>query len=172
MRRDARPDSAGEAHAEWWLGPKAGVQRAQVLVGSGRTVPPATVIAAAFPGEPVRLTAVTPTTPVEGTVGVAVARPLVVRVTDAVGNPVPGVAVSATGPGVPADFLVATDSLGLASVRWTLGEQAGAGDVLLAVAPTNMAGRPAVADSPEGEKLVEYPVHRIDHNRVPVATVR
>jgi hypothetical protein len=142
--RDARSDSAGEAHAEWWLGPKAGVQRAQVLVGSGRTVPPATVIAAAFPGEPVRLTAVTPTTPVEGTVGVAVARPLVVRVTDAVSNPVPGVAVSATGPGVPADFLVATDSLGLASVRWTLGEQAGAQTLVLAVdgvAPLRIAAR-------------------------------
>jgi len=142
--RDARSDSAGEAHAEWWLGPKAGVQRAQVLVGSGRTVPAATVVAAAFPGEPVRLTAVTPTTPVEGTVGVAVARPLLVRVTDAVGNPVPGVAVSATGPGVPADFLVATDSLGLASVRWTLGEQAGAQTLVLAVdgvAPLRIAAR-------------------------------
>jgi len=142
--RDARSDSAGEAHAEWWLGPKAGVQRAQVLVGSGRTVPAATVVAAAFPGEPVRLTAVTPTTPVEGTVGVAVARPLVVRVTDAVGNPVPGVAVSATGPGVPADFLVATDSLGLASVRWTLGQQAGAQTLVLAVdgvAPLRIAAR-------------------------------
>ncbi len=142
--RDARSDSAGEAHAEWWLGPKAGVQRAQVLVGSGRTVPAATVVAAAFPGEPVRLTAVTPTTPVEGTVGVAAARPLVVRVTDAVGNPVPGVAVSATGPGVPADFLVATDSLGLASVRWTLGQQAGAQTLVLAVdgvAPLRIAAR-------------------------------
>ena len=142
--RDARSDSAGEAHAEWWLGPKAGVQRAQVLVGSGRTVPAATVVAAAFPGEPVRLVAVTPTTPVEGTVGVAVARPLVVRVTDAVGNPVPGVAVSATGPGVPADFLVATDSLGLASVRWTLGQQAGPQTLVLAVdgvAPLRIAAR-------------------------------
>lgn len=142
--RDARSDSAGEAHAEWWLGPKAGVQRAQVLVGSGRNVPAATVVAAAFPGQPVRLSAVAPTAPVEGTVGVALARALVVRVTDAVGNPVPGVAVAATGPGMPADFLVATDSLGLASVRWTLGERAGPQTLVLAVdgvAPLRVAAR-------------------------------
>lgn len=142
--RDVRSDSAGQAHAEWWLGPKAGVQRAEVLVGSGRNVPAATVIAAAFPGEPVRLTAVTPTPTLEGTVGVTLPRPLVVRVTDAVGNPVPGVAVAAAGPGMPADVLVATDSLGLASVRWTLGEKAGPQTLVLTVpglAPLRIAAR-------------------------------
>jgi hypothetical protein len=141
--KDTRSDSAGQARAEWWLGPKAGVQRAQVLVGTGRTVPPATVVAAAFPGEPVKLTAVTPTS-VDGTVGVALPRPVVARVTDAVGNPVPGVAVSVSGPGVPADVLAATDSSGRASVSWTLGEHVGTQTLVLAVdgvAPLRVAAR-------------------------------
>ena len=130
--RDARSDSAGEAHAAWWLGPKAGVQRAQVIVGSGRTVPAATVVAAAFPGEPVKLVALSPTS-VDGTAGVALNRPVLVRVTDAVGNPVPGIAVSASGQGVPADFLAATDSSGRAELRWTLGEKAGNQTLVLVV---------------------------------------
>jgi adhesin/invasin len=141
--RDARSDSAGEAHAAWWLGPKAGVQRAQVIVGSGRTVPAATVVAAAFPGEPVKLVPLSPTN-VDGTAGVALTRPVLVRVTDAVGNPVPGIAVSASGPGVPADFLAATDSSGRAEMRWTLGEKAGAQTLVLVVdgvAPLRIAAR-------------------------------
>jgi hypothetical protein len=141
--RDARSDSAGEAHAAWWLGPKAGVQRAQVIVGGGRTVPAATVVAAAFPGEPVKLVALSPTS-VDGTVGVALTRPVLVRVTDAVGNPVPGIAVSASGPGVPADLLTATDSTGRAELRWTLGEKAGAQTLVLVVdgvAPLRIAAR-------------------------------
>ena len=141
--KDARSDSAGEARAEWWLGPKAGVQRAQVLVGSGRNVPAATVVAAAFPGEPAKLTVVGSST-LEGTVGVVMPRPVVVRVTDAVGNPVPGIAVSASGPGVPKDLVAATDSGGRASVGWTLGEQAGTQTLVLAVdgvAPLRIAAR-------------------------------
>lgn len=141
--KDARSDSAGEARAEWWLGPKAGVQRAQVLVGSGRNVPAATVVAAAFPGEPAKLTVVGSSS-LEGTVGVAMPRPVAVRVTDAVGNPVPGIAVSASGPGVPKDLVAATDSGGRASVGWTLGEQAGTQTLVLAVdgvAPLRIAAR-------------------------------
>ncbi|HEY8105630.1 MAG TPA: hypothetical protein VIE46_05950 [Gemmatimonadales bacterium] len=138
-----RSDSAGEARAEWWLGPKAGVQRAQVLVGSGRNVPAATVVAAAFPGEPAKLTVVGSSS-LDGTVGVAMAKPVVVHVTDAVGNPVPGIAVSATGPGVPKDLVIATDSGGRASVAWTLGEQAGTQTLVLSVegvAPLRIAAR-------------------------------
>lgn len=130
--KDVRSDSAGQAHAEWWLGPKAGVQRAQVLVGSGRSVPAATVVAAAFPGEPAKLTLVG-SAGLDGTVGVALPRPLVVRVTDPVGNPVPGVAVSASGPGLPKEVVAATDSGGRTSVAWTLGEQAGAQTLVVAV---------------------------------------
>jgi hypothetical protein len=129
---EARSDSAGEAHAAWWLGPKTGVQRAQVVVGGGRTVPAATVVAAAFPGEPVKLVALSPSS-VEGTVGSALPRPVLARITDAVGNPVPGVGVSASGPGVPAGLLTATDSTGRAELRWTLGEKTGTQTLVLVV---------------------------------------
>ncbi|HTC23241.1 MAG TPA: Ig-like domain-containing protein [Gemmatimonadales bacterium] len=141
--KDARSDSAGEARAEWWLGPKAGVQRAQVLVGNGRNVPAATVIAAAFPGEPAKL-ALVGSGSLEGTVGVALSRPVAVRVTDAVGNAVPGIAVSAKGPGAPKELVAATDSTGRASIAWTLGEQAGAQTLVVSVdgvAPLRIAAQ-------------------------------
>jgi hypothetical protein len=46
---------------------------------------------------------------------------------------VPGVAVSVSGPGVPADVLAATDSSGRAAVSWTLGEHVGTQTLVLAV---------------------------------------
>jgi hypothetical protein len=131
--REARSDSAGEAHADWRLGPRAGVQRARVLVGSGRNVPAITVVAAGFAGAPARLVALSAST-VEGTVGRAVAKPLVMRVSDSVGNPVPGIAVAAAAAdGSSADSLVASDSAGKATIRWTLGEKAGAQSITLRV---------------------------------------
>jgi hypothetical protein len=130
--REVRSDSVGEAHADWRLGPRAGVQRARVLVGSGRNVPAITVVAAGFAGAPARLVALSASS-VEGTVGNAVSKPLVVRVSDSVGNPVPGIAVTAAAAGSSADSLVASDSAGKAVVRWTLGEKAGAQSITLTV---------------------------------------
>jgi hypothetical protein len=131
--REARSDSAGEAHADWRLGPRAGVQRARVLVGSGRTVPAITVIAAGFAGAPAKLVALSASS-VDGTVASALTKPLVVRVSDSVGNPVPGIAVAVTAAsGSTADSVVASDSTGKAVVRWTLGEKAGGQSVRLAV---------------------------------------
>ncbi len=123
--REARTDSLGEAQAEWRLGPRAGTQRARVLVGSGRSVPAFTVTATAVPGAPAKL-AVLGEGPREGTVGAGLKHPLVVRVTDAKGNPVPDVPLQVTAEsGTLADTAVATDSSGRAVVRWTLGERAG-----------------------------------------------
>jgi hypothetical protein len=44
-----RTDSLGEAHAVWTLGPAAGLQRARVRLGSGRTVPTFVMRAQAIP---------------------------------------------------------------------------------------------------------------------------
>lgn len=121
----ARTDSLGEAQAEWRLGPRAGTQRARVLVGSGRSVPAFTVTATAVPGAPAKL-AVVGEGPHEGIVGAGLKRPLLVRVTDAKGNPVPDAALQLTAEsGTLADTALATDSAGRAVVRWTLGEHAG-----------------------------------------------
>jgi hypothetical protein len=130
--RGVRSDSAGEAHAEWWLGQRAGVQRAKVLVGSGRNVPAITVLAAAFPGAPARLAALSAAT-VDGTVGTPLSRPLLVRVTDSAGNAVPGIAIAVSGSGRAEDSLVVSDSTGRAAIRWTLGEKAGAQTLTLSV---------------------------------------
>jgi hypothetical protein len=130
--REARSDSVGEAHADWWLGPRAGAQRARVVVGTGRAVPPATVLAAGFPGAPARLAGLTPAK-LRGTVGTELSKPPVVQVSDSAGNGVPGVAIAVTGGGAKTDSLLVTDSTGRASVRWVLSEQAGAQALTLAV---------------------------------------
>jgi len=59
--------------------------------------------------------------------------PIGVRVSDSAGNGVPGVAVAVTGGGTKTDSLLVTDSTGRASVRWMLGEKAGAQALTLAV---------------------------------------
>jgi len=145
--RAARTDSLGEAHADWWLGPRAGVQRAKVVIGSGRTVPPATVLAASFPGAPARLIGVSSST-VRGTVGTEVSKPVAIRVTDAAGNGVPGVAVAVASTGSSADSLLVTDSTGRAEVRWRLGEKAGVQTLTLSldnVAPLKFTATAAPA---------------------------
>ena len=130
--REARSDSAGEAHADWYLGPRAGVQRARLIVGSGRAVPPATVLAAGFPGAPARLVGLTPGN-LHGTVGSVVSKSVVVRVSDSAGNGVPGVAVAVAGGGPKTDSVLVSDSAGRATVRWALSEKAGPQALTLAV---------------------------------------
>ncbi|HEU4649149.1 MAG TPA: hypothetical protein VFS33_08825 [Gemmatimonadales bacterium] len=131
--RSGRSDSLGEARADWILGPRSGVQRVKVVVGAGRAVPAFTLTATALPGEPAALTAVTSTS-IEGSAGAPLKRPVVVRVTDAAGNPVPqaSLTVSPTAGMVP-DSVVATDSAGRATIAWTLGEKAGEQRLVLRV---------------------------------------
>jgi hypothetical protein len=130
--RAERTDSMGEAHADWWLGPRAGVQRAKVTLGSGRSVPPATVLAASFPGAPAKLVGLTPST-MRGVVGTELAKPIAVKVTDAAGNGVPGVEVTVAGGKRAGDSLVVTDSTGRAEIRWKLDEKVGSQTLTVSV---------------------------------------
>jgi hypothetical protein len=122
----ARTDSLGEARARWTLGPRSGAQQAQVQVGAARAVPRVALSATALPGAAASLARVG-TALLRGQVGRPLAKPVVLRVTDRSGNPVPGatVTVQPASGSVRVRALV-TDSLGRAAVAWTLGPTAGA----------------------------------------------
>lgn len=122
---DARTDSLGEARATWTLGRTAGVQRARVQIGRGRTVPPATLTATALAGAPAVLSVVSGDGQ-RGPAGAPLPKQVVVKVSDAGGNAVADASVSlaASGGGL-VDSLLTTDSLGVVSLRWTLGRAAG-----------------------------------------------
>ena len=115
-----RTDSAGEARARWLLGPKVGEHRARVQIGATRAIPAYPLTAIARPA--------TPTNAVlhagqaqRGTVGASL-KPIVLRVVDRFDNPVPGATVTISpAHGSVTDSVLATDSAGAATVRWTLG---------------------------------------------------
>ena len=86
-----------------------------VFTATATTAPPSSLIAAAGNGQ-------------TGIVGTQLLQDLVVRATDAVGNPKAGVVVSfavTSGGGSLNAASVITDATGLASVKWTLGNSAG-----------------------------------------------
>jgi adhesin/invasin len=123
--RAARTDSLGEARVEWSLGPKSGVQRLRAVIGTGRTVPPRVLSALALPGDPARLELVGAARR-EAVAGVVLARPVVVRVSDAAGNPVPEVHLTvAPGSGAVPESTIVTDGEGRVTVRWTPARIAG-----------------------------------------------
>lgn len=115
-------DDDGEASTTWMLGAAAGAQ--QLSARSG-TLAPATFGATARAGAPARLEIISGNER-EGIAGAALSEPVVVRVLDALGNAVPGVAVawSAQGGGTVTPSST-TDDAGLASATWTLGTAAG-----------------------------------------------
>jgi len=124
----ATTGSDGLAANRWTLGPTSGVQRveARLAVGTGQPVR-REFTAAAAPGAPATFTAVGPVS-VSGSAGYDLAQPLAVRVSDANGNPVPGVAVGWTllsGGGTLTPVQAATDSQGVARAGWTLGLRLG-----------------------------------------------
>jgi hypothetical protein len=122
----ARTDSAGEARALWTLGPRGGRQRALAYVGTRRHLPPTQVAAIALSGPPASFV-IAGGDDQRGTVGSPLAKSVVVRVLDAARNPVAGATVRVTpAVGSVEDSALTTDSLGVASVRWTLGPGAGA----------------------------------------------
>jgi Big-like domain-containing protein len=124
----ARTDSLGEARATWVLGPRAGAQHAHALIGDGRTVRPVSLHALALPGAPAAIGIVSGDAQ-HAAPNAAVPKVIVLRVTDAAGNPVRGIAVSLApkhGGGTLPDSAPVTDSLGLVRERWTLGAAAGA----------------------------------------------
>jgi hypothetical protein len=107
-----------------------------------------------------------------GDVGTELKKPIVVRVVDAAGNPVPGatlLARAATGP--VSDTLPASDSTGRISVRWTLGRTVGAQHLRLrlddadttltlaararSLAPANLALESPPSSAPAGRPLAK-----------------
>jgi type IV secretory pathway protease TraF len=140
----SRTDSLGEARANWRLGTRAGVQRARVQIGSGRSVAPLVVEARALAGPPVAAKFINGDSP-RGPVATALKAPLILRVTDSVGNRVPDAAVTiAPATGSVPDSSILTDSTGQATVRWTLGRSAGAQKLEVRVAGIE---RPIVASA-------------------------
>jgi hypothetical protein len=121
---ESRTDSLGQARARWTLGPKSGVQRVYVQVGSARTVPRFPVSGTALAGAAAKASVIG-NAKHEGVVG-GTLRPVEIRVLDRAGNEVPGVPVAlAPASGSVADSVVTTDSAGRAMVAWTLGRTAG-----------------------------------------------
>jgi hypothetical protein len=122
---ESRTDSMGESHASWLLARRAGIQRARVRVGNGRNVPVAPVIAAGVAGAPALLLGGDGNAQ-RGIAGEALRKPVSVEVRDDAGNAVPGASVVASVlAGTLADSVAITDSMGVASFRWTLGPKAG-----------------------------------------------
>jgi Bacterial Ig-like domain (group 1) len=120
-----RTDSAGEARARWTLGARAGAQRAQVRVGNPRTMPPFVIAATAAAGDPQTVTLLAGDNQT-GEVGAPLSHDIVLAVADQYGNPVPRVAVVVRPrDGTVPDTLVATDTTGRVTLRWTLGRRAG-----------------------------------------------
>jgi hypothetical protein len=159
----ARTDSAGEARAHWTLGPKAGVHRVRVYVGMGRGVPPLTVTAAALAGTPARLVIVSGDKQ-RARAGAELSKPVTFRVTDRSSNPVAGAVLRLTASaGSVADTALHTDSLGLASVRWTMGRTAGEQTLVVrtdSVPPLRVGAR-ALPGAPANLSFHEPPVEGI-----------
>jgi Big-like domain-containing protein len=124
----ARTDSLGEARATWVLGPHAGPQHVHALIGDGRTVRPVSVHAMALAGSPAAIGIVSGDAQ-HGAPNAEVPKAIILRVTDAAGNPVRGIAVSLApkhGDGTLPDSTPVTDSLGVVREHWTLGAATGA----------------------------------------------
>jgi len=187
---DARTDSLGEARAHWRLGLKAGRQRAKVQVGNPRITPPFPLVVRATAGPVVAMEVVSGDAQ-RGVVGSPLARAVVIRARDSLGNPVSGVRVSLRPRTGKVDSVLHTDSDGLASATWTLGTTAGPMrlvarfDSLPDSAVVTATGRPgaakeiAFASTPATgtagralPKLVQVVVRDRYGNPVPNATVR
>lgn len=115
----ARTDAAGHASAAWTLGTTAGAQGAAASAGGVD----ADFTSQALPGAPAALTPVAGDAQA-GTAAEPLPDPLMVRVEDAHGNPVPGAAVSwsvVEGGGSLAPASSRTDAGGRAEAVWTLG---------------------------------------------------
>lgn len=118
-------NAQGEARERWTLGPVAGdTQRVEARAVDSSTGAPivfATFRAVAQAGAAAQLSAESPDR--TGTAGAALGTPLIVRVTDANGNGVPGTPVSWTvvSGGGTLQAPATTDAAGQAVATWTLG---------------------------------------------------
>jgi hypothetical protein len=156
---ETRTDSLGESHASWLLARRAGIQRARVRVGNGRSVPVAPVIATAVAGPPSMLLGGDGNAQ-KGAAGELLRKPVSVEVRDDAGNAVEGARVTASVlAGTLADSVAITDSLGVASFRWTLGKKAGRQQMLVRSGglPPLTATVQASAGSPANIEFVAPP---------------
>lgn len=156
---ESRTDSLGESHASWLLARRAGIQRARVRVGNGRSVPVAPVIATAVAGPPAVLLGGDGNAQ-KGIAGELLKKPVSVEIRDDAGNPVEGARVTASVlAGVLADSVGITDSTGRASFRWTLGKKAGRQQMLVRSGglPPLTATVQASAGSPANIEFVSPP---------------
>ena len=138
-------DSTGRAKTVWTLGRTAGLQRMTVRLEGDTADTELTAVARA--GKPEKLAFVNP--PETGGAGRALPKPLVVRVTDAEGNPLAGQTIifkATSGSVVPARGL--TDAEGRASVRWTLGPKAKRPELGATVAGTKVTRSLAISARP------------------------
>lgn len=150
-----RTDSLGGASARWTLGPKTGPQRLRVQVGNPRGMPPTTLTAVALAGAPAVM-AVASGDKQEGTVGTALRRPVVARVTDQNGNPVEGASIAvAPSAGSAGDANVITDARGQATIHWTLGRQSGGQRLALTVGERGIAASVTARAEPGAAANVE-----------------
>ncbi len=123
-------DENGAANERWTLGRLAGQQRLEALAvdpTSGVSVASATFDAAALAGPPAAIAIISGNTQ-RGIAGEELLQPLVVRVIDSAGSPVPGQALSfnvLAGEGSVLGGTVLSDQFGTARERWTLGRLAG-----------------------------------------------
>jgi adhesin/invasin len=164
-----RTDSLGESRIRWTLGAKTGTQRARAQIGTLRLVPPFVISAVAGAGAATGAV-VASGGDQQGEAGTRLKRPIVVRVTDAAGNPVSGAELMlAPGTGSVRDSVVRTDSAGNAAITWIMGHAAGrqklsvrvkgierpieVGATAGAAAPANIAFVEPPADGMVGKKL-------------------
>jgi len=148
--RETRTDGEGVARVLWLLGPRAGEQR---LTATVRGLEPATIVAAAQAGPPVRVVAAGPTS-LAGRVRAPASPAPAVVVRDRYDNPVPGTTVvfrAVTGGGEVEGATAQTDAGGIATAgSWTLGPTSGEQRLTASVeglAPVQFVAQ-AAADSP------------------------
>ena len=125
---DPRTDSLGVARVHWTLGSAPGVQRVRVQVGAAESsdpVAPVTISAMAHAGKPAAIEILAGDDQ-HAVAGTPLSKSIAVRVVDAHGNHVAGVAVvlSPSGGTVP-DTALESDASGVARTRWTMGRAAG-----------------------------------------------
>ena len=133
----------------WTLGPTAGTNNNTLTASaSGLTGSPVIFTASGTTGTATTLVANSATSQ-SGTVGSAVGAPPSVKVSDAGGNPVSGVAVTFTvtgggGTSVPASpAVVSSSASGVATLTsWTLGPTAGTNNNTLTASASGLAGSP------------------------------
>ncbi len=164
-------DNTGRAAAQWVLGTQAGTHTTRAnVVGSTQLVASFTAtVSAGTPGKFQLVSGDAQTAPA----GITLASPLVVKATDAQGNPVAGIVVawSVTGGGSVSPGIGATGADGTTSTQRTLGPTAGpqsttanAGNVpgspitFSATATTGSAGQLSITTQPSTSAVIGQPL--------------